>query len=305
MFQLGNLVKRNCLVFLRDRTSVFFALLSMLIVLMLQAVFLGDMNVNTVVDLLEEYGGGLRDAAADEANAKELVQYWTLAGILVVNAVSVTLSVIGTMVDDMCQNRLADFYCAPIGRTTLAVSYCITAALIGTLFCGVTLLAAEGYIVLNGGEMLQAAALGKIILLILLNVGVFSVIMYMLALFVKSSSAWGGIGTVIGTLVGFVGAIYVPMGTLPAGVAAVLKYLPVLHGASLMRKVCCEEAISLTFQGMPEEFIAEYEKIMGITVCMGEKTVGDVPQVLFLILCGMAALFVSVLIVRKKGISDR
>lgn len=305
MFQLGNLIKRNCLVFLRDRTSVFFALLSMLIVLMLQAVFLGSMNVDTILNLLEQYGGGIRDAAADEMHAKELVQYWTLAGILVVNAVTVTLNVIGTMVEDESENRMADFYCAPIGKATIAVSYCITAALIGTLFCSVTLAAAEGYIIAAGGAPLGGAALGKIILLTLLNVCVFSVIMYMAALFVKSSSAWGGVGMLVGTLVGFVGAIYVPMGALPETIARVLKCIPVLHATSLMRKVCCEEAILKTFEGMPEEFLTEYKEIMGITVNMGEKIVADEMQILFLVLCGAAALFVSVRIGKKKGISDR
>lgn len=305
MYKLGNMVKRNCLVFLRDRSSVFFALLSMLIVLMLQAVFLGSMNVETILDLIEQYGDGTRDIITDEANAKELVQYWTLAGILVVNAVTVTMSVIGTMVEDTIENRMADFYCAPVGKTTIAVSYCITAALIGTMFCMVTLLAAQGYIVANGGHLLSLAAIGKIILFTLLNVCVFSVIMYMLALFIKSSGAWGGISTVIGTLVGFVGAIYVPMGTLPEAVANVLKYIPILHGTSLMRKVCCEAALQETFEGMPEEFIAKYKEIMGITVSMGEKNVADEVQILFLVLCGVAALAVSVWIVRKKGISDR
>ena len=75
------------MVFLRDRGAVFFSLLSMLIVLMLMGVFLGNMNEEHVVYLLEEYGG-VRDIPLDEAHAKELVQYWTLAGILVVNAVT-------------------------------------------------------------------------------------------------------------------------------------------------------------------------------------------------------------------------
>lgn len=52
-----SLTKRNCLVFIRDRGAVFFSLLSMLIVLMLQGLFLGEMNVNEVTDLLLQYGG--------------------------------------------------------------------------------------------------------------------------------------------------------------------------------------------------------------------------------------------------------
>ena len=54
-----------------------------------------------------------------------------------------------------------------------------------------------------------------------------------------------------------------------------------------------------------KEFIAKYKEIMGITVSMGEKNVADEVQILFLVLCGVAALAVSVWIVRKKGISDR
>lgn len=300
-----NLTKRNCLVFLRDRSSVFFALLSMLIVLLLQAVFLGDMNVENVLNLIEQYGGEMRDVAADEVNARQLVQYWTLAGILVVNAVTVTLSVIGTMIEDAGENRIADFYCAPVSKIVIALSYVTTAAIIGTLFCMLTLVAALVYICAMGGTMLSLAVIGKILLFTLLNVCIFSVIMYMVALFVKSSSAWGGLGTIVGTLVGFVGAIYLPMGALPKTVAEVLKYIPVLHGTSLMRKVCCEEAIHTTFTGMPEEFITEYKEIMGITISMQGKDVSDGMQILFLACCGVVALLVSVLVAGKKNLSDR
>ncbi len=305
MNKLGSMIKRNCLVFLRDRTSVFFALLSMLIVLMLQAVFLGNMNVENVLSLMEQYGGGMRDAAADEAHANELIQYWTLAGILVVNAVTVTLSVVGTMIEDANANRLVDFYCAPVSKMTVALSYCITAAIIGTLFCSITLIVAEVYIVAMGGQSLTIAAFGKIVLLILLNVCVFSILMYMLALFIKSSSAWGGLATIVGALVGFVGGIYLPMGSLPESVAKVLKYIPILHGTSLMRKVCCEQSMQTAFEGMPAEFVETYEDVMGITVTMRDNVVSSEMQVLFLVVCGVTALGVSVWIVHKKGISDR
>ena len=61
----------------------------------------------------------------------------------------------------------------------------------------------------------------------------------------------------------------------------------------------------MTFTGMPEEFITEYKEVMGITVSMYGKDVSDGMQVLFLVLCGVAALMVSVWIVRKKNLSDR
>ena len=105
MKEIGYLVKRNSLLFLRERSAVFFSLLSMLIVLALMVIFLGRMNSRALVDLLSEWGGE-RDLAADERNAAYLIQLWTLAGILVVNAVTVTLTVTGIMVQDETEKRL-------------------------------------------------------------------------------------------------------------------------------------------------------------------------------------------------------
>ena len=51
------LVKRNSLVFLRERSAVFFSLLSMLITLGLMVVFLGRMNSESLVNILAQYGG--------------------------------------------------------------------------------------------------------------------------------------------------------------------------------------------------------------------------------------------------------
>lgn len=299
-----NLTKRNCLVFLRDRGSVFFSLLAMVIVLMLMGVFLGDMNEKNVVYLLQEYGG-VRDLEADEAHARELVQYWTLAGILVVNAVTVTLTVIGTRVADAAEGRLASMYSAPVSPGAIACSYVASAVLVGMLFCLLTLGAALCYIAATGGKLLDLMALGKAVLLIGLNVCIFAVIMYFLALFIKSSSAWSGLATVIGTLVGFLGAIYLPMGNLPDKVAAVLKYLPILHGASLLRDVCCEQALADTFGGLPGEVSAEYREYMGIQIKMGENIVDSLFQTGFLISCGIIAFVLILIVQKKKEIGDR
>lgn len=299
-----SLTRRNCMVFLRDRSAVFFSLLSMLIVLMLMGIFLGNMHIESITDMLEKYGG-VRDAAQDKENAEHLVQYWTLAGLLVVNAVTVTLSVIGTMVDDANANRLESFYSAPVNKGVLAVSYITSAVIIGTLFCMLTLSVSLAYIRADGGGLLPAWAIVRIVVYTLMNTCIFSIIMYLAALFVKSSSAWSGVGTIVGTLVGFIGAIYLPMGELPKGVATALKYFPVLHGTSLLRKVCCTEVLSSVFEGLPAEALAYYREYMGIDVVMNDYNAGTRFQILFLCICGMIALAAVIVTARRNHISDR
>lgn len=303
MRKLLNLTKRNCLVFLRDYSAVFFSLLSMLIVLLLMGVFLADMNTNSVTDLLKKYGG-VRDADQDLKNAKELVEYWTLAGILVVNSLTVTLTVLGTMISDVHEHRLESFFSAPLSRSVIGLSYILSAVLIGTLFCLLTFGGAMLFIWAGGGTMLSLNAVLKITGYVLMNVCIFSIILYLLALFIKSSSAWSGIATIVGTLVGFVSAIYLPMGNLPDGVANLLKYFPILHGTSLMRRVCCEDILQKTFDGLPCEVLNSYQEYMGITVVMNDHVVSTSAQILFLAACGCAA-FVFILIVSKKKTISR
>ena len=67
MGKLTEFVKRNMKIYLRDRSAVFFSLMTMIIVIGLMLLFLGDMNVEAVTKMLSALPG--RDAQADEAKA--------------------------------------------------------------------------------------------------------------------------------------------------------------------------------------------------------------------------------------------
>lgn len=299
-----SLVKRNCLVFLRDRGAVIMSMLSMAIVLLLMGIFLGNMNVEEITDLLKQYGGA-RDEAADLQNAKILVHYWTLAGITVVNAVMATLTVMGQMISDSSENRLASFCCTPVSRGAISLSYITASVVMGTAMCLAVMAAYMGYIIMIGGELLPAKDILLAAFYTFMTVCIFSLIMYLAAMFVRSTGVWSGIGTVVGTLAGFAGAIYLPMGSLAEGAAAVLKFIPILHGTSLLRRACCGEILDNTFKGLPKEVLEDYNEYMGITVEMGGKTLSDTAQILFICLFGLAALTAILIISRKRRVSDR
>lgn len=294
MNQYIQLTKRDCLLYIRDRGAIFFSLLSMLITLMLMGIFLGNMNVESVTNLLSEYGG-VRDLEADRENAKHLVEYWTLAGILVINAVTVTMTLMSNMVTDRAERKLDSLYCTPVRKGIIALSYVTSSVILGMLLCIVPFLLALIYITAGGGDMLPFETVLKLLGCMFLNVAIFSVIMYLFASLIKSRSAWSGVGTIIGTLVGFAGAVYLPMESLPDNVGTVLKWLPILHGTSLMRKLCCEDILAKTFSGLPGELIDGYSEAMGITIVMGDSYATNEFQVAFLLICGIIALGIAVL----------
>lgn len=304
MKEIFYLMKRNVLLFIRDYSAVFFSILSMMIVLALMVIFLGSMNSENVVNVLAEFGGE-RDAAKDKQNAEYLIQMWTLAGILVVNTVTVTLTVMGNMVKDETTGRLASLYTTPVKRIKITLGYIFSAWLIGTGMCVLTLAVGEAYMVMQGHELIPAISLLKLLGMIMLNGFVYAALGYLLALFIHSDSAWSGMLTIVGTLVGFVGGIYLPMSMLPEGVVKVLKALPVLHGAAMMRVLLTKDAMQETFAGLPEEVEAVFRERMGIAIMINDNEVTLGYQILFLLAYGIIAVVIAAVISKRRKVRDR
>ena len=303
MRELYYITKRNCLVFLRDRSAVFFSMLSMLIVLGLMVLFLGKMNTDGLVSVLSDFGE--RDTAADERNAAYLIEQWTLAGILVVNAVTITLTVLGTMVQDETRKRTLAFYVTPVSRTVLSLGYILASWIVGTALCMLTLAVGELYFFVQGYPMLSAPAILKLIGLIALNTFTFSALGYLLALFIRSESAFSGVMTVIGTLVGFAGGIYISVGSVGKTLRHILLCLPVLHGASMMRLVCTDAALSKTFAGLPDAAYDVFLEELGITLYWDGQPVSTAVSVLVLLGYAALAIVIAALCNRKRKMKDR
>lgn len=301
---LLRLIKRNILVYVRDRSNVFFSLLSMLIIIGLMVVFLGKMNADGVVDLLNQYGG-LRDAAADRANAEQLVMLWTLAGIVVVNSITISLSMVGIMVEDEAHKKLSSFFVAPVKRGIFVLSYIIGAIIMGIIMCVLTVVIGEAYIGMTGGIILSVVALGKIFLYIVLNVFTSATMVFLITNFIHSQSAFGAVSTIIGTLVGFLAGIYLPMGMLPEKVQSVLRCFPLLHGCSFMRSIFTEDILKTTFANCPAELINGYKEYMGITIKYQEEILSSTFQVAFMLISGIIFIGIAAILQRKRNVMSR
>lgn len=303
MREIMGLAGRNLKIYLRDRGAVFFSLLSAIIVIVLMLVFLGDMNVQSITSALDEMHLGTPEDNLN--NAKQLILMWAMGGILCVNGVTVSSMVISTMINDFTNGRIQAFRTAPISRTKLSLGY-ITAAWIASSFiCVLTLAAADILGAVNGSPLPSFSGHLQLLAMILVNCFTYSGIMYFAGLLVKTQGAWSGFATLVSTLVGFLGGIYIPMGSLPDGVQTVLKCLPVLHGCSMFRSVLTAPISERTFEGVPQQFITECDKEMGTAVFFGDTQVTPVMQLAILLICGIIFIAAATLISRRRFKSDR
>lgn len=262
MAQFLYLTKRNILLYLRDKEAVFFSLLSMLIIIALMLFFLGDMYSGNIADVLSVLPG--RDTVRDRENAELFMLVWTLAGVIPINASMVALSSLSSMIKDRENNRSASIYSAPVSRLTITLSYIAASCVASVMVCSVTLAFSEAYLCVKGLSPFGIAEHGKLFGMILINSFTYSSIMYIAAIFVSTESAWSGFGTVVGTIVGFLGGIYLPVGSLSEGIVNFLSCSPVIYGTVMFRNVMMKGISDKFLSDAPLQMTEEINKNMGI-----------------------------------------
>ena len=294
---------RNLKLYFRDRSAVFFSLLSMIITIALMVFFLGNMNIDVITDLLSQFPN--RDYVEDEKNAQLLIYSWTSAGIISMNAVTVTLAVYSTMLKDRVSGKLNSIYTAPVSRTVITVSYIATAWIAAIIVCVFTLIVTEMYGIIQGLEVYSIAQHIHILGIICMNSFVYATFMYLLALIAKSEGAWSGIGTLVGTLVGFLGAIYIPIGSLSDSIQSLLKCTPIIYSTALFRKMMLESILKHTFDGIPKNVTRQYREAMGIDITIFDHSVSGFEIGIVLLFIGIAFVGIDVCILKYSKKVDR
>lgn len=280
-------VRRNLLLFFRDKVSVFFSLLSVFIIIGLYFLFLGDLLV-----------GGLEGEGF--TGVRYLMDSWIMAGLLSVTPITTVLGALGTMIGDKEYQIYKDFYASPIKRSKLTCGYILSAATISFILTLFTLVLAEIYIVSNGGELLTIEALLKVLALIILQILSSGFILFLIVSFMKTASAFGALSTVLGTLIGFLAGIYIPIGNLPEYVQNVIKVFPPAHTGVLLRKIMMEEAEKITFAGAPSEIIEEFHLSLGVSFKIGGTVISPTISILYLLIVTIVFFLLAVLRLSRK-----
>lgn len=283
--------KRNLKLFFRDKSSVFFSLLAVIIVIGLYAFFLGDQLIKGLEGLKIE-------------NAEFMMNSWLIAGILSVTSISTTLGAFGVIVDDKVNKIEKDFRCSPISRSSIAGGYIISSFVVGVIMSLFAFVLGEAYIVMSGGELLPLMSMLKVLGMIILTVLAGSSMMFFIVSFFNSTNAFSTASTVIGTLIGFITGIYLPVGSMPESVAIVVKVFPISHAASVFRKIFMEIPTEKAFDGIPDKIadnaIKEINTELGVNFTIGSWEVSTLDSILILIATSAIFYILGILVVSKK-----
>lgn len=275
---LKSLVIRHLTLYLRDRWAIFFSFLSVFIILGLFILFLRN-SFNL-----------------DDPNMDYLIYTWILSGVLMVSTVTVPLGFLGLMVTDLETKRINDFYVSPIPRKTIVLSYLIASMTIGTLFGVLNFILGQLFLLIRVNQMIPIIHWFQVLGMIILSTALFSSLFFYIVSYLKTSNSHGTLSTLIGTLIGFLAGLYVPIGVLNTTTRTVLSLFPTLHSASAFRLIYMQDAITKAFEGAPLETRIHQEFILGITLRIGDTNLSI--NFMLILLIGWTALFLSLSIVR-------
>ena len=232
MCEIWALVNRHIKRFIRDKTAVFFSFLSVIILLALYLLFIGRQYK---VDM-----GSLNDESLNNF----LVMGVMMGGVLVINTMSLSLGSMGNLIEDLNNQTLDAFLVTPTKRFKIIVSYYLSSNIITStlsIFMWVATILISGIFQSNWYTF---DVIIKVIGLLVFYTFISSSIMLFITTLLKSVNAFGVLSGVLGTVIGFMSGIYMPLNILGENVKKFATLVPFTHMAIVLKSVLLEAPMS-------------------------------------------------------------
>lgn len=223
------LTKRNCLLFLRSRATVFFSLLSSIILIALYFLFIA-----------KSYVQGFKEIEGLFLTSKQLnslIYAQMIVGVLVVNSVSLSTGMFTIMATDFESRKTDAFLLTKIKPIKLLTSFLIASMLVSFSLNLLMWIISVLIIGLTTGVWLGFGAVMAVVGVLILTTFVSCAIMLFFTTIVKSSNAIGVINGFLGTLLGFLCGIYMPFSMMGKGTKSIGSLLPFTHLTVLLKNI--------------------------------------------------------------------
>lgn len=228
MTGLGNLIKRNCKLFFKDKGMFFTSLITPLILLVLYVTFLANVYRDSFASALPE-GFNVPDELLNAVVGGEL-----FSSLLAVCCVTVAFCSNMLMVQDKVAGARRDLTMTPVKSGTLALGYYISSFISTFLICIIAV--GAGFIYLaKVGWYLSLADIGLLLLDIVFLVLFGTALSSIINIFLSTQGQISAVGTVVSAGYGFICGAYMPISNFSSGLQKLLAFLPGTYGTSLLR----------------------------------------------------------------------
>ncbi|MDR0919558.1 MAG: ABC transporter permease [Oscillospiraceae bacterium] len=239
MKKFNALLIRNNKLFIRDKSTVFFSILSVLILISLYFLFIGKQYASGLVE-----GTSGTALGGSESKAYFLVYLQMMAGIMVLNSVSLCTGVYGTLARDFETRKIDSFLITHTKTFEILLSYLASGFSVSYMLNMLTWIITVVLITVLTGYSIAASTFITVTIALLLVSFVGASIMLLVTAFVKSSAAVGVITGILGTFFGFLCGIYMPLTQLGSAAGYVGSILPFTHLSVWLKNIVLKNAFN-------------------------------------------------------------
>ena len=251
------LISRNRKVYIRDRLAFFMSFLSVIILILVYQVFLGQIQIDAIKEALNS------DTASTDTI--QMVNYWLISGLTTIISMTSTLGAFGVMVSDREKKLSEDFKVSPISNFKIELSYAIFAILFGIIMTMFSCIFAIG--MFNGfSSLLDFSTMDYLSILGVVSMGTVlaaTIILPILA-FIRTSSAFTTLSTIVGTFIGFISGVYLSIGSVGETLQQIMTCFPLTQVNALLKQILMKDAISKVFDHAPSTVITNYKESYGV-----------------------------------------
>ena len=251
------LISRNRKVYTRDRLAFFMSFLSVIILILVYLIFLGQIQIDAIKEALNS------DTASTDTI--QMVNYWLISGLTTIVSMTSTLGAFGVMVSDREKKLSEDFKVSPVSNFKIELSYAIFAILFGIIMTMFSCIFAIG--IFNGfSSLLDFSTTDYLSILGIVSMGTVlaaTIILPILA-FIRTSSAFTTLSTIVGTFIGFISGVYLSIGSVGESLQQVMTWFPLTQVNALLKQILMKDAISKVFDHAPSTVIMNYKESYGV-----------------------------------------
>ena len=288
---IAALTKRHMRVFFRDKGAVFFSLLSPLIIFLLFFLFLGASQLTSLKESLPH---------VDEDKLSLFLNSWVYAGIVMTTTITTGLAALGVFVADRESGRFTDFAVSPVPRWKVVMSYLLATASIAAIITTIVYLAAQIYLITQGAPVPTFEVLIQTVGRYLLIAFSFAALSSLVITFIKSNAAFTSLSVIVGTGIGFMAGIYVPLGIMSASVANVLNALPFAQAAVLLREPFVTVPLERVGEGQPAQVVEQLAETYGLQAIIDGHVLSSSTIAVLLAAIGIVALTLATVQISRK-----
>ena len=251
------LISRNRKVYTRDRLAFFMSFLSVIILILVYQIFLGQIQIDAIKEALNS------DTASTDTI--QMVNYWLISGLTTIISMTSTLGAFGVMVLDKEKKLSEDFKVSPVSNFKIELSYAIFAILFGIIMTMFSCIFAIG--IFNGfSSLLDFSTMDYLSILGVVSMGTVlaATIILPILVFIRTSSAFTTLSTIVGTFIGFISGVYLSIGSVGETLQQIMTWFPLTQVNALLKQILMKDSINKVFDKAPTSIVTNYKESYGV-----------------------------------------